>query len=330
MERESLTESDSESIQPDSMLPAEKENREKENAEKKSGSAFEKIAPQDRKFECSTSLTLVQIVEKFREQSEEWELETHLGKVKGRTYGTGEPVYFLNGAGAGSLLYSTIAWLLKDHYKCVLFDSPLYFPETCKRKEANINSLSEVVKEISDFHHDRNVSLYASSFGSMVALNSLALFPDRFSRGLLQGGYSHRELSLFERTLSSIGRKIPGPLKRVPFYKKIQTMNHRLWLPLMDQGRWEFYQKHSGEIPIKTLADQVRMISKTDLRNSIAKIQQPVLIIRTEGEGSVLGKCQEELEKNLPNGKTEWIHSCGLIPYISRPHAIAKLIRNYV
>lgn len=317
MEKETLTESETDSISPGSSTSQQE-------------TGFQKIAPQDRKFECSTSLSMIQIVEKYEEESEQWEMESNLGLVKGRSIGEGEPVYFLNGAGLKSIHYSPVAWLLKDHYKCVLFDSPLYFPQTCRRSKVSIESLSQMVREISDDRKDNQVTLFGSSFGSMIVLNSLSRYPDQFIRGIIQGGYSHRKLSLTEKTMARIGRLLPGTLGHIPSCKKIQEINHRLWLPLMDQGRWEFYQKHSAAIPVKTLSDQVKIMGKTDISRSLPEIKQPVLLIRTEGEGAVLEQCQEELEKSLPNSTTEWIHSCGLLPSISRPHAIAKLIRNYV
>lgn len=85
-----------------------------------------------------------------------------------------------------------------------------------------------------------------------------------------------------------------------------------------------------SEVPVRTLASQIRISSKSDLREQLSDIRQPVLIIRTEGDGELLGTYQKELEENLANSKSESIHTCGLIPFISRPHAIAKLIRNYV
>ncbi len=251
---------------------------------------FEKINSLGREFECSTSLTYVQIVDQFYEECDTWEIETSLGRVNGHSYGTGEPVYFINGAGVTSRFYAPIAWLLRDHYKSVIFDSPLYTPKELNRKNLSIDSLSGIVKDISESQQDSNITIYASSFGTMVALNCLTRYPDTFSRALLQGGYAHRELSFSEKGLSFLGRLFPG----------------------------------------KTLAQQVGVISRTDLKNSLSCIKQPVLLIRTEGEGPVLGACQEELEKSLSNVKTEWIHNCGLIPYLSRPHAVAKLIRNYV
>lgn len=295
-----------------------------------SNQVFEKIQGMDRKFECSTSLTFIQIVDKFKEESESFELDTNLGTVRGRVCGKGEPVYFLNGAGITSELYTPIAWLLKDHYKCVLFDSPLYFPESYKKNDASLDDLTEIVKDIAELQNDQDISLFASSFGCMVALNALIKYPERFKRGILQGGYSHRDLSGTEKLFSRIGQHLPLKLGQVPLYKKIQTANHRHWLPLRDQGRWEFFLKKVSEIPVRTLSRQVRVISKSDLSDKISEIRQPVLIIRTEGDGELIGKYQEELEEKLANSKSEWIHTCGLIPFISRPHAIAKLIRNYV
>jgi pimeloyl-ACP methyl ester carboxylesterase len=67
-----------------------------------------------------------------------------------------------------------------------------------------------------------------------------------------------------------------------------------------------------------------------DLRPDLPQIRQPVLLVRTEGEGAVSAACQEELAAALPHAKSEWLHTTGQLPYLTHPHRLAKLVKSFL
>jgi pimeloyl-ACP methyl ester carboxylesterase len=103
-----------------------------------------------------------------------------------------------------------------------------------------------------------------------------------------------------------------------------------LWFPPIDPTRWEFYLDNTRQTPIATLAQRFGMLGKFDLRSRLRDLQTPVLLLHVEGEGAIQTGCREELAAGLPNSRTEFLHTTGMLAYLTHPHRLAKLIREFV
>ena len=72
---------------------------------------------------CPAPLVWQEIRENYLRESIPWELAHGPHRLTGRTWGVGRPLYFLNHYAGTAELFSLTAWLLKDHFRCVLFDT---------------------------------------------------------------------------------------------------------------------------------------------------------------------------------------------------------------
>jgi len=280
--------------------------------------------------ECPSPLSSQDVLQAFRTRSNAWTLERGQSVLAGRTLGTGPPLYFLNGIGGTHELYALIVWLLQDHCRCVVYDYPNSGSNTNRGGNISIEDLADDLFAIADRHHDQRFSLYATSFGSLVALRAMLKFPYRVKSGLIQGGFAHRKLSSFEQTLIRIGHRLPGTLQNVPLRRKIQQQNHRTWFPPFDDTRWQFFLENTGQVSISTLAQRAAILRDCDFRTRLPEIRQPVLLVRSEGEGLVAAKCHHELEAGLPNRRSDRLLSCGHLPHLTHPHRLVKLVRSFL
>ena len=151
------------------------------------------------------------MLQSFRAESAAWSVDVEGGLLRGRTLGRGRPLYFLNGISGNCELFCLLAWLLRDDFRCVLFD---YRNGDSKRLTSG--QLVDDLLAVADAQRDHTFSIFAAPFGSLVALSALAKQPDRIERAILLGGFAHRHLSLFERLLCGFGylsirRLVPGP-----------------------------------------------------------------------------------------------------------------------
>jgi len=71
---------------------------------------------------CPTPLGWAEVLESFRAESTPWTVDVGGSLLQGRTLGHGQPLYFLNGISGNCELFCLLAWLLRDQYRCVLFD----------------------------------------------------------------------------------------------------------------------------------------------------------------------------------------------------------------
>jgi len=282
---------------------------------------------------CPPPLKWQEVVKTFREEAEPWYLDRNSPKlgpyqIRGRIWGQGAPIYFLPGIGGTIDLYALLIFLLKDEFRCVLLDYPGGLAGPVPKSTAV--SLANDLFAVADQCGDRQFDLFATSFGSLVALQAAIEKPERIQRIMLQGGFAERRLSRPERMLVRCLPWLPLRLRHLPLRKLIQQESHRRWFPPFDDTRFTFLSENSGHIRLAALARRAAIVRDTDLRPALSQIPQRVLLMQGEGEGQVSEQCLAELMHGLLNHHLERMHNTGHLPYLTHPHRVAKLIRAFL
>ena len=290
----------------------------------------EQIGTDDGREPCPPPLAWRQVLETFRIESDRWELDRGKYLLKGRTWGTGPPLYFLCGWNGTHELFALSVWLLRRDFRCVLYDYPSCERNSTRPPNLTIDDFTADLFAIADLHHDSHVNVYATSFGSAVALSAMLERPHRLRRAVIQAGFAQQRLTVFERQLTNVCRRLPGSLRQIPWRDRIQQQNHMQWFPPFDLTRWQFFLENTGQVPIASLATRAATVKKLDFRTQLHQIQQAVQIIHCEGDGRIIAKCQQELENGLPNATIESLHTCGQLPYLTHPHRLTNVIRPFL
>jgi len=278
---------------------------------------------------CPPPLAWVDVLADFHKQADAWYLDRPNYRISGRTLGCGPPLYLLNGFSGTHELYALFVWLMRDKYRCVLFD----YPAAPRRKEFTLTDMADDLAAIADTCGDEKCRLFATSFGGLVALTALSRHPDRFERAVIHAGYAHRSLSRLEHLLIDAGRKLlsrfPGRLRHFPGRGAIQKQNHRRWFPPFDATRWQFFSDNTGSTRLAELAHRAAIIRDSDLRPLLPTVRQPLLLLRCEGHGQILDACQQELADGLPHACVESMNDTGQIPFLTHPHRLAKVAHAF-
>jgi pimeloyl-ACP methyl ester carboxylesterase len=277
---------------------------------------------------CPAPLGWGQVLEAVRSQSEAWTVEVDGRTFSGRTLGTGHPIYFLNGLAGTSDLFCLMVWLLRDEFRCVVLDYPTH--AVGSRRSLTKETLASGLFAAADRHGDQSFSIFATSFGSIVALTALAARPDRVDRAILQVGFAHRKLSAMERLLIRLGRFAPGTLASVPFVRTFQQANHQRYFPPFDRSRWGFLVDNVSSTTIRDAAERATVLAAFDERSRLGNIRQPVLLIRSEHEGLIAAACNETLQSGLANATTEMLHTTGPLAHLTHPHRLVKLAKTFL
>lgn len=262
----------------------------------------------------------------FHRQADAWYLDRQNYRISGRTLGTGKPLYFLSGFSGTHELYALFAWLVRDRYRCVLFD----YAMPAARGRVTLADLADDLVAVGDACGDRVWDVFAPSFGGLVALEAMRRHPQRIGRAIIQGGFAHRTLSRFERFLIRVCSAIPGKLRHMPLRGFIQQQSHRRWFPPFDRTRYQFLADNTGSVPLKDLAGRAAIVRDCDLRPVLKEITQSVLLVQTEGEGAILDACCSELADGLPHSQVESMNDTGQFPYLTHPHRLAKVIDAFI
>jgi pimeloyl-ACP methyl ester carboxylesterase len=278
---------------------------------------------------CPVPLVWREIRENYLRDSLPWEIISGTRRLIGRTWGSGRPLYFLNNFAGTAELFSLTAWLLKDEFCCVMFDTVVEDRRTSRASRPTISDLSDDLFAIADQHGDERFSLFGAAFGAAIGLQAALNRPERIDRLMLQHAFARRRLSIFERVLASNCLRSCGTLDELPQRRRFQSVNHQPWFPPFDDSRFEFLIESSGTLSLRDLAKRALAMNSFDVSSRLAEIDCPVLLLRTEGEGRVAADSQNLLEKKMKSPEIQWMHSAGQHPYLTHPHRVSKLIKTF-
>ena len=273
---------------------------------------------------CPTPLEWHDILSRFLQEADHWFLETSVGQIRGRTWGVGPTIYFLNGMSGTHELYALIVWLLREEYRCVLFDYP-------RSADVTREDLSDLLPQVAKLHGDSDsVTLVTRDFGFQVALMCAARHPGFLSSLICQTPSNGMNLSGSERFLASLGRKVGAKLKRIPGRKMIQQRIHRIWFPPYDPSRFDFYLDNTGEQAACGLAQRFLLHAQPLSEENEKALPSRTLIVRTEGETPYQTRTAEQLQATNPDLQIDWMHTSGQLAFLTHPHRLVKTIKEFL
>lgn len=278
---------------------------------------------------CPAPLIWQEVRESYLKDSTPWQQVHGPHLLLGRRWGQGPPLYFLNNFAATAELYALTAWLLKDDFCCVVFDTATEDRKAALQSPPSVSGFADDLFCVANHLGHPTFQLYGAGFGAAVALQAALDRPQRIERLMLQHGFVNRRLSLFERWLAAVCLRSGQTLDALPQRRRFQAVNHQSWFPPFDQSRFDFLIDSTGSIPLRDLARRALAINKFNITARLKEVACPVMLLRTEGEGRLAADAQAVLEAGLNQPQTEWMHSAGQHPCLTHPHRVAKIIRSF-
>jgi pimeloyl-ACP methyl ester carboxylesterase len=278
---------------------------------------------------CPPPLAWEEVLQGVEQQGEPFTHECQEIEIDGIAIGEGPAIWFFNGFAGDRQLYSLLAWLLRDRFRCVL--SNANWPENVHPR-----SLPALLAQAYSFAFDAigtpRPALFGTAFGAHVALKILAQErSDAIRAAVLHEGFAQRRPSLTEKFLAWGAAKSAKHLIDVPNWPQIQEANHRQWFPPIDPSRWQFLLDNLGATPVRRWSTMARAGATPHLISTpLHDVQTPVLLLRTEGDGPVATAATNELMVHLKNVREETLHTSGHFAFLTHPHRVAKIVAAFV
>jgi pimeloyl-ACP methyl ester carboxylesterase len=245
--------------------------------------------------------------------------------LSGTTLGSGPALVLLGGADSTGRLFALLAWLLRERFTLVL---PWHW---CGDGRAlSVDDCADALAGAVRQQGHASAAIYAAGYGGLVSLAALERHSHLFHAAVLQGAYARRSLTWAERVLAHLGAAMRWPLSAVPLREFFARANHRAWFPPFDATRWQFYLHETGAVPVAELAEKVRRLARTTLSDRLPRIGQPVLVLETEGQGTILELAANELTAALPRASSLRLPGTGLLPHLTHPHRLASAITEFL
>ena len=141
--------------------------------------------------------------------------------------------------------------------------------------------------------------VFASSYGSTIALRLMLDAPRRVAKCVLQGGFARRPLNRAEVLLARAARLLPGRMGDLPGRPKAMAKIDGPQFAACPPEIYRFLLECSGRSPIRAVAERALVLATLDLRPRTCEIANPVLLVGGDADPIVPRACEAELERGL-------------------------------
>jgi pimeloyl-ACP methyl ester carboxylesterase len=245
-------------------------------------------------------------------------------------WGEGPPLLFIHGLCDDARSFLLPIARLSRNFRCIAYDLPAGRGDgACLADYQHANLVADVHTLLDHLGVNR-CDVFASSFGSTIALAAMHHRPERFAHGILQGGFAHRPLARAEVLLARLARYWPGAMHRLPLRVPVLRRSHMR--PFAERGPefWEFFLEQNGTPPINAVARRALLLHAVDIRRLLPGIQQPVLLICGDADPLVGRACEEVLQAGLSQATRIEITRCGHLPQFTHPEVLAEVVRRFL
>lgn len=244
--------------------------------------------------------------------------------------GSGEPLYLVSGICSTRRLFAQIAVELADTFRVVLYDLPgVSDRDGCALRRYGLDDFSHDLIALADHLGDERIPVMGFSFGSTIAIRTMAAHPCRVPRAMLVGAFARRPLLARERFLLNFLRFWPGRLRHIPGSASVSRYNHGKELAAREADLVEFHVRESDHTPVGTAAMQALAVAATDLREAASRLSQPVFVFHGEQDRLVGVDRAAELANLLANVRVMVVPGCAHVPHLSHPDLLAKVARDF-
>jgi pimeloyl-ACP methyl ester carboxylesterase len=218
---------------------------------------------------------------------------------------------------------------LARHFRCVAYEQPTGRGDGARLGRYTHDELTQDLFALLDHLGLRQGYVFATSFGSTIALSAMRAQPPRIPRAVFAGGFAQRRLAPAERLLARLAQFLPGSMRSFPGRKLIAK--HGLGPAAMSRPElFEFFLDTTGSHPTSALARRALLLRKLDLRALLPEIRQPVLLICGEFDPVVRRECEEVLLQGLPRCARVELHDCGHMAHYTHPEVVAELVLQFL
>ncbi len=246
------------------------------------------------------------------------------------TWGDGPPLLFVHGLGDSSHSFLMPIARLSVQFRCIAYDQPSGRGDGARLRRYSHDYLVADLGALLDHLNLRQSYLLGSSFGSTIVLKAMHDHPQRFPRGILQGGLVYRPLRRAERFLSFWGRFLPGQMGDIPLREKVLLKVGSATFKELFPDVWAHFLQCTGRARLAAVAYQACMLHRLDLRPILPAIRQPVLLVCGDQDRVVPRLHEDMMLQGLPNAGRVVLENCGHLPSYTHPEILAEVVRQFL
>jgi pimeloyl-ACP methyl ester carboxylesterase len=268
----------------------------------------------------------------FRAEARHGTLDTERYRMRYFAWGSGPPVVFIHGMADTAGAFAMVMHRLASRFTCIAYELADGTTDGSRLARYTPADYTADLLALLDHIGITRAAVVGSSFGSTIAIHSLAAAPDRFTHGVLQNGFAHRPLNRWQRQLARSARFWPGWFGDWPeIHSRVMRWRvDRTTLSALPPAVADFFLKEGCRTPIRASALRTLAIDRTDLRSLLPGIRAPVLLITSDRDQLVPRSCWDEIAARLPGVQRVEFTECGHYTHYTHPGAMAEAIERFL
>lgn len=248
-----------------------------------------------------------------------------------------ETLIFAHGFGTDQNSWEKVKEAFAADYRLVLYDNigagksdpNAYSPIKYNVLQTYADDLLAIIEDLAL----KDVKVIAHSVSSMITVIAANKKPQLFSKLVLIGA-SPRYLN--DESVGYIGGFTQSVLDEM---YETMTTNYYAWVSGFSAAAManpeqpqlgESFARTLGSIRPDMALSVAKVIFESDVRNELALVKIPTLLIQSDADIAVPNEVAEYLHQKIANSKLINVNATGHFPHISAPQEVIKAIKTFV
>jgi pimeloyl-ACP methyl ester carboxylesterase len=279
---------------------------------------------------CSMPLRLDACLERFRREAVWRTFDTGRYRCPFVVWGSGPALILIPGLCDDPWSFVLPMARLSERFLCIAYAMPTGQGDGANLADYRHTDLTDDLYALCDHLGVGVAYLHGVSFGGTVALRALHDRPERFPRGILQGGFARRPLAFAEVMLASWARWWPGPLAALPGRALVLGQTQQREFDGREAAVWDYYLRQDGKQPMAAIARRALLLHSVDLCRLLPGIRQPMLLVCGDSDPMVGKTCEQQLLAGLPQVLRAEIENCGHLPQYTHPEVLCEVMERFL
>jgi pimeloyl-ACP methyl ester carboxylesterase len=277
-----------------------------------------------------TAAELAAAVARYDAEAEPGAVRTPRYRLRYVSWGRGRPLVFVHGMCDDPRSFAMVMAHLAGDFRCVAYHLADGRGDGAVLGNYRHTDHAHDLVALLDHLGLDATDVFGSSYGTTIAQAAAWLYPSRFRRLVLQGGFARRPLIRPERGLARVGRYWPWRMGELILRDRIMRRYEAGAFESAPAEVFEFLIANSGRTPARAAALRSLAIDRLDQRPLLPQIRQPVLMVGGDRDRIVPRRYEAELEAGLPDVRRIEMTPCGHYPQYTHPAATAAAVRGFL
>ena len=241
--------------------------------------------------------------------------------------GEGEPLVLVPGLAGGYELLGRLARVLARQFQVICYQLRGDQDPLVARRPHSLPDLADDLADLQDALLLERPAVVGISFGSAVALECALRHPQKIGRLVLHGVEARFRNRLGGHIARLALEEFPLPHDN-PFFNQFFRMlfaRRESIGPLFDYVTAQCWNTDQSVI-----AQRLGMLADFDVRDRIAELGMPALVVAGQDDAIVSAGAQQELAASIPRGQFVPLAGSGHLCFLTRPKAFARAVSEFL